>query len=154
MMKRARMVVMGLLLVQTLLAGADRLARVDAEGVLRWTDTGDEVALLGVNYYTPFTIDHAALKRLGLDHRQVMRDDVAHFRRLGLGCIRVHCFERQFSDREGNLLDNEHLALLDELIDVRREQGSTPCSRRSLGGAAASGPNARRASRISTRCAN
>ncbi len=45
------MVVMGLLLVQTLLAGADRLARVDAEGVLRWTDTGDEVALLGVNYY-------------------------------------------------------------------------------------------------------
>ncbi|HHU16246.1 MAG TPA: glycoside hydrolase family 5 protein [Lentisphaerae bacterium] len=123
MMKRARMVVMGLLLVQTLLAGADRLARVDAEGVLRWTDTGDEVALLGVNYYTPFTIDHAALKRLGLDHRQVMRDDVAHFRRLGLGCIRVHCFERQFSDREGNLLDNEHLALLDELIDVCREQG-------------------------------
>ena len=52
-----------------------------------------------------------------------MRDDVAHFRRLGLGCIRVHCFERQFSDREGNLLDNEHLALLDELIDVCREQG-------------------------------
>jgi hypothetical protein len=91
--------------------------------VLRWTDTGGEVALLGVNYYTPFTIDHAALKRLGLDHRQVMRDDVAHFRRLGLGCIRVHCFERQFSDREGNLLDNEHLALLDELIDVCREQG-------------------------------
>ena len=40
MMKRAGMVVMGLLLAQTLLAGADRLARVDAEGVLRWTDTG------------------------------------------------------------------------------------------------------------------
>jgi len=123
MMKRTGIAMAGLLLAQALLAGADRLARVDAEGVLRWTDTGGEVALLGVNYYTPFTIDHAALKRLGLDPRQVMRDDVAHFRRLGLGCIRVHCFERQFSDREGNLLDNEHLALLDELIDVCREQG-------------------------------
>jgi len=123
MTKRTGIAVAGLLLTQAVLAGADRLARVDAEGVLRWTDTGGEVALLGVNYYTPFTIDHAALKRLGLDHRQVMRDDVAHFRRLGLSCIRVHCFERQFSDREGNLLDNEHLALLDELIDVCREQG-------------------------------
>ncbi|HRR34957.1 MAG TPA: cellulase family glycosylhydrolase [Kiritimatiellia bacterium] len=123
MTKRTGIAAVGLLLAQALLAGADRLARVDAEGVLRWADTGDEVALLGVNYYTPFTIDYAALKRQGRDHRQVMRDDVAHFRRLGLGCIRVHCFERQFSDREGNLLDNEHLALLDELIDICREQG-------------------------------
>ena len=99
------------------LAGADRQARVDEAGVLRWADDGGEVALLGVNYYTPFTIDYAEVKRLGLDHKQVIRDDVAHFRRLGFGCIRVHCFERQFSDAKGNLLDNAHLELLDCLID-------------------------------------
>lgn len=98
-------------------AAAGREARVAADGVLRWADDGAEVALLGVNLYTPFTIDHAEVRRLGLDPRQVIRDDVAHLRRLGLGCIRVHCFERQISDAEGNLLDNEHLALLDFLID-------------------------------------
>ena len=32
---------------------ADRLARVDAAGVLRWCDTAGEVALLGVNTTRP-----------------------------------------------------------------------------------------------------
>jgi len=102
------------------LAAADREARVDAQGVLRWADDGGEVALLGVNYYTPFTVDFAELARLGLDHRQTIRDDVAHFRRLGLGCIRLHCFDREFSDAEGNLIDNRHVELLDFLIDECR----------------------------------
>lgn len=104
-------------------AQADRLARVDASGVLRWCDDGSEVALLGVNYYTPFTIDFAELSRLGCDHRQVIREDVAHFRRLGLGCIRVHCFDREFSDAEGNLIDNRHVELLDFLLDECQRNG-------------------------------
>jgi hypothetical protein len=104
-------------------AGADREARVDAEGVLRWADGGGEVALLGVNYYTPFTVDYAETKRLGLDHRQVIRDDVAHFRRLGFGCVRVHCFDREFSDAEGNLIDNHHLELLDFLVAACASNG-------------------------------
>jgi hypothetical protein len=104
-------------------AEADREARVDSGGVLRWSDDASEVALLGVNYYTPFTIDHAELRRLGLDHRQAIRDDVAHLQRLGLGCLRIHCFDRQFSDAEGNLIDNDHLALLDFLIDECRRSG-------------------------------
>ena len=104
-------------------AAADRLARVDAEGVLRWTDDASEVALLGVNYYTPFTVDYAEIGRLGLDHQQAIRDDVAHFRRLGLGCIRVHCFDREFSDAQGNFIDNRHVELLDFLIDECRRNG-------------------------------
>jgi hypothetical protein len=104
-------------------AEADREVRVDAGGVLRWADDASEVALLGVNYYTPFTVDYAALRRLGRDHRQAIRDDVAHLRRLGLGCLRVHCFDREISDAEGNLSDNEHLALLDFLIDECRRNG-------------------------------
>jgi hypothetical protein len=104
-------------------AGAGREARVDVEGVLRWADGGGEVALLGVNYYTPFTVDYAETKRLGLDHRQVIRDDVAHFRRLGFGCVRVHCFDREFSDAEGNLIDNRHLELLDFLVAACASNG-------------------------------
>ena len=53
----------------------------------------------------------------------MIRDDVAHFRRLGLGCIRVHCFDREFSDAEGNLVDNRHLELLDFLIDECQRSG-------------------------------
>lgn len=96
---------------------------MDAQGVLRWADGGGEVALFGVNYYTPFTIDYAELARLGIDHRQTIRDDVAHFRRLGLGCIRLHCFDREFSDAEGNFIDNRHVELLDFLIDECRRNG-------------------------------
>lgn len=104
-------------------AEADRRVRVDAEGVLRWQDDATEVSLLGVNYYTPFTIDYAGIAALGLDHKQVIRDDVAHFRRLGLGCIRLHCFDREFSDAEGHFIDNQHVELLDFLIDECRRNG-------------------------------
>jgi len=104
-------------------AESERFARVDAAGVLRWTDDASEVALVGVNYYPPFSVDYAEIARLRLDHRQVIRDDVAHFRRLGLGCIRLHCFDREFSDAEGNLLDNHHVELLDFLIDECRRNG-------------------------------
>ena len=102
---------------------ADRLAKVDAEGVMRWADDGSEVALFGVNYYPPFTVDYKSIKELGLDFSQVMREDVAHFRRLGLTCIRIHCFDRQFSTHEGAFVANHHVALLDELIDLCARNG-------------------------------
>jgi hypothetical protein len=102
---------------------ADRLVKVDAEGVMRWTDDGSEVALFGVNYYPPFTVDYKSIKEKGLDFSQVMREDVAHFRRLGLTCIRIHCFDRQFSTHDGAFLDNHHVALLDELIDLCARNG-------------------------------
>lgn len=95
---------------------ANRAAHVDAHGVLRWTDDSSEVALVGVNYYPPFAIDHAELKRQGADISAVMREDVAHFRRLGLGCVRIHCFERQFSTPDGAFVENEHARLMDELV--------------------------------------
>jgi len=102
---------------------ADRSVRVDAAGVLRWTDDASEVALLGVNYYAPFSVDYAELERQGIDHKQTIRDDVAHFRRLGFGCVRLHCFDREFSDAEGRFIDNRHVELLDFLIDECRRNG-------------------------------
>lgn len=95
---------------------AARTAAVDGQGVLRWQDDNSEVALFGVNYYVPFSIDYRVLADRGLDHERAIRDDVTHFVRLGLDAIRLHCFDRDFSDREGNLKDNDHLRLLDLLI--------------------------------------
>ena len=102
---------------------ADRLAEVDAQGVLRWRDTRDEVALFGVNYYPPFWHNYPDLKAVGADHRKVIDQDVAHFARMGLDAIRLHVFDREVSDHDGNLLDNEHLLLLDYLIARASERG-------------------------------
>ena len=111
-----------ILLVCTLTAAfvfgaADRYMVVDAGGVLRYCDgVQEEVALFGVNYYPPFSIDFAALKQRGIDHKEAIRQDLAHFQRLGLTALRLHCFEREFSDQDGNFIDNEHIELLDYLI--------------------------------------
>lgn len=89
---------------------------VDANGVLQFADGAGEVALFGVNYYPPFSIDYAEMKAKGFDHEQAIRDDVKHFARLGLTAIRLHCWDREISDHQGNLIENDHLRLLDLLI--------------------------------------
>jgi hypothetical protein len=99
------------------------LAQVDAQGVLRWQETGTEVALFGVNYYTPFWHNFPDLKAVGANHSKVIDQDVAHFARLGLDALRLHVFDREISDRDGNLLDNEHLHLLDYLVARAQERG-------------------------------
>ena len=91
-------------------------ASVDAQGVLRWTDTGDEVALFGVNYSTPFAHAFRAHGYLGVDRKEAIDADVLHLARLGLDAYRIHVWDRQVSDREGNLLQNEYLDLLDYLL--------------------------------------
>ena len=79
--------------------------------------------LWGVNYYAPFALDYNELARRGVDHRPAIRDDVAHFRRLGLDLLRVHCFDRQISRRDGSLADTVHLDLLDYLVSVAASNG-------------------------------
>lgn len=101
----------------------DRLAAVDRDGVMRWLDTRAEVALFGVNYYTPFWHNYPDLRTVGADHRKVIEDDVLHFARLGLDALRLHVFDREISDEQGNLISNEHLQLLDYLIAQARQRG-------------------------------
>jgi len=95
---------------------ADRTARVDGAGVMRWEDDGSEVALLGVNYYVPFNWDYRQINRMCLSHAEVISHDVSHFRRLGLDLLRVHCHESDISRKDGSLRENDHLLLLDHLI--------------------------------------
>ena len=81
-----------------------RSAYCDGFGVLRWSDDRSEVAVFGVNYYTPFHVEYVETGRRGFDHKEVIRRDVANFRRLGLTALRVHCFDREISDKDGRLL--------------------------------------------------
>ena len=80
-------------------------------------------ALWGVNYYAPFSLDYTSLVEDRADIHAVMREDVAHFRRLGVDLLRVHCFNRQISDEEGHFIDNEHVALMDELMALCASNG-------------------------------
>ena len=79
--------------------------------------------LWGVNYYAPFALDYNELTRRGVDPRIAIKDDVSHFRRLGLDLLRVHCFDRQISRRDGSLADTVHLELLDYLVSVAASNG-------------------------------
>jgi hypothetical protein len=96
---------------------------VDEAGVMRWTATGDEVALFGVNYSTPFAHAYRAHGYLGVDRKTAIDADVLHLARLGLDAYRIHVWDREVSDREGNLLENEHLDLLDYLLARLAEHG-------------------------------
>ncbi|MFH1195432.1 MAG: cellulase family glycosylhydrolase [bacterium] len=89
---------------------------VDQNGVMRWIESKQEVSLFGVNYTTPFAYSFRAHQKLGLSLRQAIDLDVEQMVRLGFDAFRVHVWDREISDKDGNLLQNEHLKLLDYLL--------------------------------------
>ncbi len=104
-------------------AQAARPVGVDGDGVLRWSDSGEEVALFGVNYYAPHVFDYDNLHKLGLSIEETIDRDLIHFVRMGLDALRLHVFDREISDPDGHLIENDHLRLLDYLIARAKERG-------------------------------
>ena len=89
---------------------------IDKTGTFRWTKDNKEAAFFGVNYTTPFAHAYRAHKNLGVNPEDAIRQDVYHFARLGLDAFRVHVWDTEISDVQGNLLNNEHLRLYDFLL--------------------------------------
>ncbi|MDW8322053.1 MAG: cellulase family glycosylhydrolase, partial [Armatimonadota bacterium] len=85
------------------------------DGVLYYAD-GGEVALWGVNYYPQSWHQFVNMKRLGVDMKATIRQDMDHLQLMGVQIIRIHVFDREIADAQGNLVDNEHLDLLDYLV--------------------------------------
>ena len=96
---------------------------VDEQGVMRWTASGEEVALFGVNYSTPFAYAYRAHGYLGANHKQAIDADVLHLARLGLDAYRIHVWDREVTDGEGKLVENDHLDLLDYLMARLADHG-------------------------------
>jgi hypothetical protein len=104
--------------------GVFRQVYLDGDGVIRWTDTREEVLLFGANYAIPSSSDYRAAGYLTQDRKRLIDEDVAHFARMGWDGLRVAFWgDWQSSDRAGNLLENDHLDLLDYLIAKARERG-------------------------------
>ncbi len=96
---------------------------VDPDGVMRWSSTGAEANFFGTNYTVPFAYAFRAIERLGLDYHEVIRQDVYHMARLGLNAFRLHIWDVEISDAQGNLIDNKHLELLDFLVAEVERRG-------------------------------
>lgn len=95
---------------------------VDGNGVMRWSDTREEASFFGVNYTLPFAHAYRALGYLGLDRKTAIDKDVYHISHLGLNAYRIHLWDVELTDGQGNLLENEHLDLMDYLIAKLKER--------------------------------
>jgi len=96
---------------------------VDDQGVMRWRSNEKELALFGVNYSIPFAHGYRAINYVGADHEETIDSDVYHFARMGLDAYRIHVWDIEISDQNGNLVENDHLRLLDYLIMRLEERG-------------------------------
>lgn len=95
---------------------------IDKKGVMRWSDTRKEASFYGVNYTLPFAHAYRAMNYLGIDHKKAIDRDVYHMARLGLNAYRIHIWDVEISDGQGNLKNNRHLELLDYLLMKLREK--------------------------------
>ena len=95
---------------------------IDKKGVMRWSDTGKEASFFGVNYTLPFAHAYRAIGYLNKERKKAIDKDVYHFARLGFNAYRIHIWDVEISDGQGNLLANDHLDLLDYLISKLKER--------------------------------
>lgn len=96
---------------------------IDHKGVMRWSDSHREASFFGVNYTLPFAHAYRAMGYLGINRKEAIDRDVYHFARLGFNAYRIHIWDVEVSDHKGNLIENDHLDLLDYLISKLKERG-------------------------------
>jgi len=89
---------------------------VNDNGVMQWEGTHEEVHGFGVNYSAPFAHAYRSAQKKGLDIKEEIDKDIYHFSRLGLDLYRLHVWDTEISDEEGNLIENEKLAAFDYLL--------------------------------------
>ncbi len=96
---------------------------VDDNGVMRWGHNEEEVHGFGVNYSAPFAHAYRSAEKLGLDIKNEMDKDIYHFSRLNFDLYRLHVWDTEISDEEGNLIENEHLDAFDYLLKQLKDRG-------------------------------
>ena len=91
-------------------------------GVFLYPD-GSEVALFGTNYLPMGWHQYNNMKALNVDFRQAIKQDVSDMKACGIQVVRVHYFESESCDADGNLVENDNLRVFDILIDELNRQG-------------------------------
>lgn len=120
-------ILLSLCLLGAATLSAQELVYQDRTGVIRYTADHREVAVFGANYCLPSASDYRAAHKVAptTEAKKRMIDlDMAHFERMGFRALRLSFWgDWENSDKEGNLLDNDHLDLLDYLIWKASERG-------------------------------
>ena len=83
---------------------------------------GKVVRLFGVNYYAPFNHNYYNIAELGKDHFRAVDVDFRHFAEMGVRFLRIHLYDREITDCEGNLVENGNLDVLDYVLKKCEEQ--------------------------------
>lgn len=96
---------------------------VDQSGVMRWGQNDLEVKGFGVNYSAPFAHGFRSAQKLGVDLKKAIDQDVYQFSRLDFDLYRIHLWDTEISDAQGNLLENQHLELFDYLLKQLKDHG-------------------------------
>lgn len=97
---------------------------IDGKATLRWRSSGKEVAIFGANYCLPTALDYRAAGYVGADRKELVRQDMAHFARMGWDGLRLSFWgDWEATDRDGNLLANHHLDLMDYVIAEGEKRG-------------------------------
>src|SRR3972149_2404855 len=100
-----------------------RSVYIDDSGVIRWEDNNEEVALFGANYCLPSACDYRAAGYISNDRKKMVDQDMAHFARMGWDGLRICLWgDWENSDKQGNLMVNDHLDLMDYLIYKAKER--------------------------------
>lgn len=84
---------------------------------------GKKVKLWGVNYYTPFNSNFYNIEELGKDHFAAVDEDIRHFKLMNIDFIRMHLYDREITDREGNIVENKNMRVFDYLVDQCEKNG-------------------------------
>ncbi len=103
---------------------AEERVYLDDQGVVRWRSDGSEVTLFGANYSLGSASDYRAAGRLGVDRKQLVADDMAHFARMGWDGVRLATWgDWESSDHEGNLIVNDHIDVFDYAVYQAKQRG-------------------------------
>ena len=95
---------------------------VDSEGIMRWGNNDEEVHGFGVNYSAPFAHAYRSAEKLGINIKEEIDKDIYHFTRLNFDLYRLHVWDTEISDEQGNLIENEHLDTFDYLLSELKKR--------------------------------
>jgi hypothetical protein len=117
-------VVVSLLLLAAAHLAADELVFLDNQGVIRWAADKREVALFGANYCLPSACDYRAAGCVNADRKKLVEKDMAHFARMDWDGMRLCLWgDWENCDKQGNLIVNDHLAVMDYAIAHAKQRG-------------------------------
>ncbi len=100
------------------------LVYIDSHATIRWRKNNQEVRLFGANYCLPTALDYRAAGNVGADRKQLIRQDMTHFARMGWDGLRFSFWgDWEACDDKGNLIANDRLDLLDYTLAEAKKRG-------------------------------